>query len=86
MGKQLYRPDGSGGLELRPGEETAWRTQLRSRRWGAALEGGRLPELRNPEMHPTSSLRSVAFWGALALLTFVAIVAGYGSGIWSLPA
>ena len=60
------------------------RSTLRSPRWGAALKGGRLPELANPEMNPTSTARSVAFWFVLALITFVIIVAGYGTGLWRL--
>jgi hypothetical protein len=33
-------------------------------------------------MNPTSRLRSVLFWGALGLLTFIVLVAGYGTGFW----
>ena len=84
MSLQLHRPDGKGGLEVQPGTDRDWRSDLRSSRWGAALQGGRLPGLANPEMNPTSSARSAAFWAVLALITFVAIVAGYGSGFWSL--
>ena len=42
----------------------------------------RLPDLQNREMNPTSRLRSVLFWAALGLLTFVLLVAGYGTGFW----
>jgi hypothetical protein len=84
MSLQLHRPDGKGGLEVRSAPDQDWRSELRSSRWGAALKGGMLPGLANPEMNPTSSARSVAFWGVLALITFVIIVAGYGSGFWSL--
>jgi len=84
MSLQLHRPDGKGGLEPRVVVERDWRRQLRSSRWGAALENGRLPELKNPEMNPTSAGRSVALWVGLAILTFVALVAGYGTGFWSL--
>jgi hypothetical protein len=86
MSLQLHRPDGKGGLEPRTVVESDWRRQLRSSRWGAALEKGRLPELRNPEMNPTSVGRSVALWVGLAILTFVALVVGYGTGFWSLAA
>lgn len=86
MSLQLHRPDGKGGLEVRPVTDKNWRNQLRSPRWGASLKGGKLPELANPEMHPTSTLRSVLFWVALALITFVVIVAGYGTGLFTLPA
>jgi hypothetical protein len=82
MSMQLYRPDGTGRLEeVAPPED--WRTQLQSPRWGRRLEGGRLPALANPEMNPASRIRSVGFWVGLAALTFVLLVAGYGSGFWS---
>jgi hypothetical protein len=84
MSLQLHRPDGKGGLEPRPVTDGDWRRQFRSSRWGAALPGGRLPELRNPEMNPTSSGRSVAFWLFLAAATFGVLVAGYGTGFWHL--
>ncbi|MFM2106151.1 MAG: hypothetical protein RL338_1183 [Chloroflexota bacterium] len=82
MTMQLYRPDGEGKLTpAAPPED--WRRQLRSPRWGRRLAGGELPRLANPEMDPTSRLRSVAFWLGLGALTFVLLVAGYGSGFWS---
>jgi hypothetical protein len=84
MSLQLHRPDGKGGLEVRPGTEQDYRSTLRSPRWGAALRGGRLPELANPEMNPTSTARSVAFWAVLGLISFGLIVAGYASGLWRL--
>jgi hypothetical protein len=84
MSLQLHRPDGKGGLETRPVTERDWRRSLRSTRWGASLPGGRLPELSNPEMNPTSVGRSVAFWLVLAAATFVILVAGYGTGFWHL--
>ncbi len=82
MTLQLHRPDGRGGLEPRTVTETNWRRQLRSPRWGASLRGGQLPRLANPEMNPTRTGVSIAFWVALAALTFVLVVAGYGSGFW----
>ena len=82
MSLQLHRPDGEGGLEPRPVTEQDWQKQLRSRRWGTSLKGGRLPELQNPEMNPTSRFRSVLFWLGLGAITFVVLVAGYGSGFW----
>jgi hypothetical protein len=85
MSLQLHRPDGKGGLEVRPGTEENYRSTLRSSRWGAALKGGELPELRNPEMNPTSTARAVAFWLVLGLVTFGLIVAGYTTGLWSFP-
>jgi hypothetical protein len=48
---------------------------LRSPRW-------RVAALRNPEMNPTSSRAAVAFWGGLAVLTFVLLLWGYGSHFW----
>ena len=62
MTLKLHRPDGDGGLKPRPAPEETWRDELRSPRWGSGLRGGRLPQLRNPEMNPTSTLRSVLFW------------------------
>ena len=82
MTLQLHRPDGQGGLEPRPVSDQNWRNQLRSPRWGSALEGERLPELKNPEMNPTSRLRSAMFWLGLAAVTFVLLIAGYGTGFW----
>ncbi len=86
MSLQLHRPDGKGGLEVRTAPDKDWRTGLRSTRWGASLKGGKLPRLANPEMNPTSTGRAVAFWAVLGLITFALIVAGYGSGFWSLVA
>ena len=45
-------------------------------RWGASLKGGTLPELSNPEMNPTSTLRSVLFWVALAAVAALLVAAG----------
>ncbi len=83
MSLQLHRPDGEGGLEPRPVTDQDWQNQLRSPRWGTGMRRDRLPELKNPEMEPTSRLRSVLFWVVLAAATFVILVAGYGSGFWS---
>ena len=82
MSLQLHRPDGKGGLEKRTAQPEDWRSQLRSPRWGSSLHGGRLPRMDNPEMNPTSTLRSVLFWAGLAVLTFVILLAGYGVGVW----
>ncbi len=84
MTLQLHRPDGRGGLEPRPVDEPDYRKLLRSPRWGKALSGSRLPRLANPEMNPTSRLRSVVFWVGLAAATFVILVVGYSTGLWSL--
>ena len=85
MTLKLYRPDDEGGLEPRPAVEPDWRTQLRSPRWGTSLEGDRLPDLKNPEMNPTSRFMSVLFWLGLGLVTFAILVIGYGTGFWNLP-
>jgi hypothetical protein len=82
MTLQLHRPDGKGGLEPRQVSDTNWRKSLASRRWGMNRRDGRLPELENTEMNPTSTLASVGFWVALAAITFVILVAGYGAGFW----
>ncbi|MEI8332391.1 MAG: hypothetical protein WCH74_00855 [Chloroflexota bacterium] len=74
MTLQLHRPDGERGLETRPNDPN-WRDSLRSPRWN-------LPALANPEMNPTSTARSVAFWLVLAALTFVLLLAGYGTNVW----
>jgi hypothetical protein len=82
MSLQLHQPDGKGGIEPRPVAEPNWRRGLRSRRWGESRRDGRLPELANPEMNPTSTGLAVLFWLSLGALTFVILVAGYGLGFW----
>ncbi len=74
MPLKLYRP-GPGGLEPTSAVELDYRTRLRSRRW-------HLPALRNPEAEPVTALGAVILLGGLALLTFVILIAGYGSGFW----
>ena len=86
MSLQLHRPDGKGGLEPRAVKEPNWRRQLRSPRWGSARRDGQLPEMSNPEMNPTSTGMAVAFWVGLAVLTFVLLLLGYGSGFWHFAA
>jgi hypothetical protein len=86
MTLKLHRPDGEGGLEPRQVVEPDWRAQLESPRWGTGLERGRLPDLKNPEMNPTSRFRSVLFWLGLGIATFLLLVVGYGSGFWKLDA
>jgi hypothetical protein len=83
MSLQLHRPDGKGGLEPRGVGGGDWRAQLRSRRWGEAWADGKLPELKNPEMRPTSIALSVVFWLGLAALTFGILFVGYGFHFWS---
>jgi len=85
MSLQLHRPDRKGGLEPRRVADKNWRNQLSSPRWGASLRRGRLPDLENAEMNPTSRFRSVLLWLALGVATFVALVVGYGVlRIWQL--
>jgi hypothetical protein len=86
MSLQLHRPDGKGGIEPRSVSDTNWRRGLQSRRWGQNRKDGRLPELKNPEMNPTSTWLAVAFWVGLAALTFVLLVVGYGLNIWQVAA
>lgn len=82
MSLQLHRPDGKGGVEPRTVTETNWRRSLQSRRWGMNRRGGQLPEMKNPEMEPTSTAMAVLFWLGLGALTFVVLVAGYGLKFW----
>jgi hypothetical protein len=82
MSLLLHRPDGKGGLEVRPVTDRNWRNNLRSPRWGAALRGGKLPELANAEVNPTSTIRAVAFWVGLGLITFAVVVVGYYTRFW----
>jgi hypothetical protein len=82
MSLQLHRPDGKGGIEPRPVPEQNWRGTLRGTRWGLNRRDGKLPELSNPEMNPTSTALAVLFWLGLGGLTFVLLVLGYGTGFW----
>jgi hypothetical protein len=75
----MYRPGPEGGLEAGAPEVEDYRDQLRSRRWNAA-------PLENPEVEKTDPRIAVAALILLAVVTFVVIVAGYGVGLWSLPA
>jgi hypothetical protein len=84
MSLQLHRPDGEGGLEPVPPAEADWRSSLRTPTWGAGLEGEHLPDLKNPEMNPTSRFVSAVFWLGLGILTFLILIVGYGIGFWSL--
>jgi hypothetical protein len=82
MTLQLHRPDGKGGVEPKPVNEPDWRRGMLSRRWGMSRRDGRLPEMKNVEMNPTSTAMAVLFWVGLGALTFVLLVAGYGTGFW----
>jgi hypothetical protein len=83
MSLQLHRPDGKGGIEPRTVQEKNWRRSLQSPRWGMNRRDGQLPEMQNPEMEPTSTAMAVLFWLGLGALTFIVLVAGYGSGFWT---
>ena len=82
MSLQLHRPDGQGGVEPRTTTERDWRRQLRSPRWGSGVRGRKVARLSNPEMNPTRTGVSIAFWLTLGLATFVLLVLGYGTGFW----
>jgi hypothetical protein len=84
MSLQLHRPDGKGGIEPRTVREP-WRRGLQSRRWGISRRDRQLPEMKNPEMNPTSTALAVAFWIGLGVLTFVLLLVGYGTGFWHFP-
>ena len=82
MSLQLHRPDGKGGIEPTPAGQPDWRRGMQSRRWGMGRRDGNLPQMKNPEMNPTSTAMAVLFWLGLGALTFVVLVAGYGTGFW----
>jgi hypothetical protein len=71
----MYRPSSDGGLEPVPSDGRDYREQLRSARWQAA-------PLKNVEVEQTDPRIAVAFIVGLLIVTFVLIVAGYGSGVW----
>lgn len=81
MSLQLHRPDGKGGVEPRTVSEP-WRRSLQARRWGMSRRDGQLPEMKNPEMNPTSTWLAVLFWLGLGALTFVILVLGYTYKFW----
>ena len=76
---KMYRPGPEGGLEAGTPEVADYRDQLRSRRWDAA-------PLENPEVEKTDPRIAVAFIVGLAVVTLIVLVAGYGAGVWNLPA
>lgn len=75
---RLYQPGPEGGPEPIAGELGDYRESLRSRRWDAA-------PLRNPEVEKTDPRIGVLTIVALATLTLVVLLAGYGIGLWQLP-
>ena len=82
MSLQLHKPDGKGGIEPRSVRPPDWRKGLQASRWGLNRRDGKLPAMDNPEMNPTSTAMAVLFWVGLGVLTFVLLVAGYGTGFW----
>lgn len=74
MSLRLHRPV-PGGLKPAGTERADWREGLRAKRWHAA-------RLANPEARPVSGWAAVAFFGALAALTFILLLLGYGSRFW----
>ncbi len=74
MSLKLYRR-APGGLKPAPVETRNWRRRLRSRRWQVA-------PLENPEGHAVGPLHGIVFFGGLAVLTFILLVLGYGTGFW----
>ena len=75
MSLKLYRPT-RGGLEPSPVEQKNWRRKLRASRWDPAA-------LENPEGRLTTPGQALLFLGGLALITFVILLVGYGSGFWA---
>ena len=75
----LYRASAEGGSEVTSDEPADYRDGLRSRRWDAA-------PLENPEVEKTDPRIAVATIVILGAITLLLLVAGYGSGFWSLPA
>ena len=84
MSLQLHRPDGEGGLEPRPVDPDRLARPARVAALGQRA-ARRTPAQahENTEMHPTSRFRSVLFWLVLGAATFVILVAGYGSRLWT---
>ena len=76
----LYRPSEDGGPKAAAGagESGDYREGLRSRRWDAA-------PLENPEVEKTDPRIAAGVIIVLAVITLGLLVAGYGSGFWSLP-
>jgi hypothetical protein len=71
----MYRPTAEGGLEATAAPEGDYRDELRSKRWNAV-------PLENPEVSTSDPRLVVLGIVLLGALTFVLLVAGYGSGFW----
>lgn len=74
-------------LGLEPREDQPEKPAVAARSWGTAARSPQwgLAKLPNPEVNPTSRRITVGFWVGLAVLTFVILLAGYGTGFWVLP-
>ncbi len=68
-----------GSLPAATETDGDYRDSLRSRRWNAA-------PLANPEVEKTDPRIAVLAIMALAAITLIILIVGYGVGIWSLPA
>ena len=66
MSLQLHRPDGKGGLEQRTGQPTRTGGPAPLAALGLRPARRQAAQMANPEMNPTSTLRSILFWLALA--------------------
>ncbi len=74
----MVQPSSEGSLPAVTETDGDYRDGLRSRRWNAA-------PLENPEVEKTDPRIAVLAIVALAAITLIVLVAGYGSGLWSLP-
>lgn len=75
MTMKLHRPDANGDLTPSPATPGDYRTQLRSRRWGAA-------PLRDNEVGLPDKRLAVLAIAILCAVTFAVIVLGYAIGHW----
>ena len=73
-------------LQLHPRDDSGEKPVVEAKSWGTAARSPqwRLAKLPNPEANPTSRIVTVGFWVGLAVLTFVILIAGYGTGFWVL--
>lgn len=78
MTLRLHRPDEGGLVRVVPDPREEWRAELHS---GAWRDRRRWPSrIVNPDAKPTSTLAGAVLFATLAALTFVLLVALYGSG------
>ncbi len=78
-GQTVVEPSSEVGIPAVTEVDGDYRDSLRSRRWNAA-------PLQNPEVEKTDPRIAVLSIVALATITLVVLVVGYGIGLWSLPA